>query len=145
MSGGPLAHPPRTGANDPPCRCVCFATGRTRGRPTWSLPEDVDVTQPLIRRGAAALASIGALLAAPALAAQAPDSAAFVTRLGNDTLAVERVVRTPRRVEAEVLLRTPRATITRYALELDERGELRRFEAVTRDAGADAGAAPTRR
>lgn len=104
------------------------------------------MTPAQIRRGAAALASLGVLLTAPALAAQqAPDSAAFVTRLGNDTLAVERVVRSPRRVEAEVLLRTPRATVTRYALELDERGEMQRFEAVSHDAGAAAGAAATRR
>lgn len=87
---------------------------------------------------AAILASTTIGLALPA-AAQAPraDSAAFVTRLGNDTLAVERVVRTPGRVEAEVLLRTPTSSVTRYVLELDDAGNLRRYEATTRRPGSD--------
>ena len=36
-----------------------------------------------------------------------PNNAAFVTLLGNDTLAVEQFVRTPTRMEADVVLRTP--------------------------------------
>lgn len=79
--------------------------------------------------GAAALVAAGS----SALAAQAPDSAAYVTRLGNDTLAVERIVATPGRVEAEVLLRAPRTTLTRYVLELAPDGMLRRLESATLD------------
>ena len=62
--------------------------------------------------------------------------------LGNDTLAVERVVRTPGRVEAEVLLRTPQSSVTRYVLELDQAGNLRRYEATTRRPGLPARIAP---
>ena len=60
-----------------------------------------------------------------------PDSASFVTRLGADTLVIERFVRTDRRVDAEVVLRAPRTTRTRYVLELDSTGALVRMEALT--------------
>jgi hypothetical protein len=63
----------------------------------------------------------------------AVDSASFVTRLGVDTVAVERVIYAPRRVEADVLLRVPATTRTRYALDLSPAGELTRLEAVTTD------------
>jgi hypothetical protein len=81
----------------------------------------------------------GATVARP----DAADSASFVTRLGVDTVAVERVVYAPRRVEADVLLRMPVTTRTRYALDLSPAGELTRLEAVTTDPRA--GGAPTRR
>jgi hypothetical protein len=58
------------------------------------------------------------------------DSAVFVTRLGVDTVAVERVVYTPRRVEADVLLRVPTTTRTRYTLDLSPAGELTRLEST---------------
>ncbi|MDQ3996414.1 MAG: DUF2911 domain-containing protein [Gemmatimonadota bacterium] len=64
-------------------------------------------------------------------AAGTTDSASFVTRLGVDTVAIERVVYAPQRVEAEVLLRVPATTRTRYVLELSPAGELTRLEAVT--------------
>jgi hypothetical protein len=74
----------------------------------------------------------------PVAAAQTrPDTAAFVTRLGTDTLAVERFVRTPRRIDAEVVLRIPRTTRTQYVLELSERGEMVRMESVRRAGGGD--------
>lgn len=98
----------------------------------------------LLRRPLAA----ALLLAAPAAAgaqAQAPaDSAVLVTRLGVDTLALERFVRTPRRVEAQVVLRTPRTSITRYVMMLDEQGNMTRLESSTRDPLAPADARPTR-
>src|SRR5512134_608881 len=59
-----------------------------------------------------------------------PDSAAFVTRLGADTLVLERFVRTPLRMEAEVVLRVPRTNRTRYVLELSPTGALVRMEAL---------------
>lgn len=67
-----------------------------------------------------------ALLAAlpTVAAAQAPDSAAFVTRLGADTLAVERFVRTAAGLEAEVLLRAPQTSRTRYTQDLGPTAEL---------------------
>ena len=101
---------------------------------------------PATRLAAApALAATLLLAGGRALAAQTPDSAAYVTRLGDDTLAVERFVRTPTRVEAEVLLRAPRTTVTRYVLELDDAGGMRRLESVTRDPRAAADAPPARR
>ncbi len=59
------------------------------------------------------------------------DSASFVTRLGNDTLAVERFRRSGRTVEADVVLRVPRTTQTRYVLELSPTGDLVRLESMT--------------
>jgi hypothetical protein len=72
------------------------------------------------------------------------DSAVFVTRLGSDTLVIERVIRSPRRVEAEVAMRVPRTTRTMYVLELSPTGSLERMEAVTFDTSAG-GAKPARR
>ena len=60
----------------------------------------------------------------------------FVTRLGADTLAVERFVRTPTGIEATVALRVPQTTLTTYRLDLDDAGGLRRYEATTRPPGS---------
>jgi hypothetical protein len=84
----------------------------------------------------------------PAVSAQgtkaALDSAVFVTRLGADTLVVERVVRSPQRVEAEVAMRVPRTSRTVYVLELSPSGMLERMEATTFDT-TGGGAKPARR
>ncbi|HJR62596.1 MAG TPA: DUF2911 domain-containing protein [Gemmatimonadaceae bacterium] len=69
-------------------------------------------------------------LGAQSTASARPDSAAFVTRLGDDTLAVERVVFTPQRVEADVVLRVPSTTRTKYVLELSPSGQMTKMEAV---------------
>jgi Protein of unknown function (DUF2911) len=78
------------------------------------------------RRAARALPLLAAF-AAPAAAQQA-DSAALVTVLGRDTLALERWVRTPTRVTAEAVVRSPRTTLRRYVLDLGPDGRMRRFE-----------------
>lgn len=70
---------------------------------------------------------------------------AFVTLLGTDTLAVERFTRTPAGMEATVVLRAPRTTVTHYRLDLDPSGALQRYEATTRLPGDAPGAAPVRR
>lgn len=94
-----------------------------------------------IARGLPALAAI----IAPALAlAQQADSAVFVTRLGADTLVIERVVRLPQRVHAEVAMRVPRTTRTTYVLELSPAGALQRLEATTFDT-TGGGSRPARR
>jgi hypothetical protein len=90
---------------------------------------------------ASTTAEIGGAVASPAARV---DSAAFVTRLGVDTVAVERVVYAPRRVEADVVLRVPATRRTRYALDLSSAGELVRLEAVTTDPRAPTGT-PARR
>jgi hypothetical protein len=87
------------------------------------------------------------LVAAPASArAQQTDSATFVTRLGADTLVVERVVRTPSALRAEVVMRTPRTERTVTALTLGADGNVQRWESITH--GVNAGgiaAGPERR
>ena len=87
--------------------------------------------------------SSGAQGTARSVAPAAADSAAYVTRLGNDTLAVERFVRAGGHVEADVVLRSPRTTRTRYVLELSPAGELARMTAT--EIGARAADAAVRR
>lgn len=84
-----------------------------------------------------ALLLCGGLLLTPgSAAAQSADSSAFVTRLGNDTLVVERFTRSSTRLEADVVLRVPRTTRIRYVLELTS-GEMTRLETVTRGGRRD--------
>ena len=73
-----------------------------------------------------------------------PNRAAFVTRLGNDTLVVEQFVRTPTRMEADVVIRTPRTTVRHYVFEMDETGAMQRFEATVHNPADSAGAPPIR-
>ena len=70
--------------------------------------------------------------------AQDAETAAFITLLGNDTLAVERFEVTPSGLTAEVVLRTPQTTYRRYDIRFDDQGGLERFESVIHDGGADA-------
>jgi hypothetical protein len=90
------------------------------------------------RFSSTSLLTIAAITAMPLVSsaqAPAPDSAGYVTRLGTDTLAIERFVLTPERVEAEVLLRIPTTKRTTYVLELAPVGTMRRFESITYDPG----------
>ena len=59
-----------------------------------------------------------------------PDTAAFVTTLGSDTLAVERFVHTAEGMTATVALRAPRTTLATYSLALNSDGGLESYEAV---------------
>src|SRR5688500_2739554 len=72
-------------------------------------------------------AFLAALLAAAPAAAQV-DSAALVTVLGRDTLALERWVRTPEGITAEAVVRSPRTTFRRYTVELASEGRIQRYE-----------------
>src|SRR5690606_19112590 len=67
-----------------------------------------------------------------------PDSAAFVTRLGNDTLVVERFVRSADRMEADVILRAPRTVRTTYVVEFTPEGAISRMESESTRPGDDA-------
>ncbi|HEX8696774.1 MAG TPA: DUF2911 domain-containing protein [Longimicrobium sp.] len=82
------------------------------------------------------LALLAAAAPARAAAQQAADSAALVTVLGADTLALERWVRAGDRVTADVVVRSPRTTLRRYLLELGPDGAMRRFEERTFDPAA---------
>lgn len=71
-----------------------------------------------------------------ALTVQQVDSAAFVTLLGDDTLAVERFVWTPDGIEAETLLRSPQTRVGKYMLEMDDQGQLVRYSGSVWQGGA---------
>lgn len=62
--------------------------------------------------------------------AQRPDSLAFVARLGVDTVAIERIVRTPTMLEADVVIRSPRTTLFRHRMTMTPDGHLLRLEAT---------------
>ncbi|HEX8275845.1 MAG TPA: DUF2911 domain-containing protein [Longimicrobiaceae bacterium] len=98
---------------------------------------------PRLRGGTgAAVLLLASLAAAGPAAAQAarPDSAALVTVLGRDTIALERWVRTGNRIEAEALVRSPSTSLRRYTLELTPSGAMRRFEERVLDPAAPGGA-----
>jgi len=67
--------------------------------------------------------TVGAL-AAPAAA----QSGAFVTRIGRDTLAVERYQRTANRLDGELVIRAPRTQHRIYAATLGPNGAVQRFD-----------------
>ncbi len=67
-----------------------------------------------------------------------PNNGAFVTTLGDDTLAVEQFERTPAKMTAQVVLRTPAATKREYVLELDETGALQRYLTIISDPSSPA-------
>lgn len=61
------------------------------------------------------------------LSAQSADSAAFIVRLGQDTTAVERYVRTADRIEAISVSRSPRTSVQRLTIWLAEDGSVARY------------------
>ena len=63
------------------------------------------------------------LIPAP-LAAQSADSAAFIIRLGTDTTAVERYVRTDRALHAEAVSRSPSTMLHRLSMTFGEDGRV---------------------
>lgn len=78
---------------------------------------------------------IGFMLLASAAPAQAqrPDSLAFVARLGVDTVAMERIVRTATTLDADVVIRSPRTTLFRHRMMMTAGGHLQRLEATVLD------------
>src|SRR6185503_16089007 len=76
------------------------------------------------RRETMTFAVIGlALLLTPA---SRQDTAWYVSRIGRDTVAIERVVRTPGRIEGVLVTRTPRTGVMAYWAELDADGRITR-------------------
>ena len=73
-------------------------------------------------------AVLATIILAGAAEAQAPDSGAFVVRLGDDTLVMERYVRSGDRVQAQALIRSPATVLRTYDLRLNSAGGIRRFE-----------------
>lgn len=83
-----------------------------------------------------------ALLAAGEAAAQAPATAYIVTRLGTDTVAIERYTRTNDKLEGDLLLRYPRVRTIHYLADLGPGGEIRSMTTASRRPNADPKAPP---
>jgi len=78
------------------------------------------------------------LLAVEALAAPAAaQSGAFVTRIGRDTLAVERYQRTANRLDGELVIRAPRTQHRIYAATLGPNGTVQRFDLTIHNLSGD--------
>lgn len=75
------------------------------------------------------------LLGCQSTAGDVQDSrdAAFITLLGDDTLAVERFRYTDEGLVADVMLRTPRTTLHHYEILFDDADRLVSYEAVARN------------
>ncbi|MEO8579705.1 MAG: DUF2911 domain-containing protein [Gemmatimonadales bacterium] len=83
------------------------------------------------------------LFAAGSLAAQAPAPPAYiVTRLGADTVAIERYTRTPGKLEGDLVLRNPRVRTIHYVADLGSRGEIKSMTASVRRPSTDPNAPP---
>ena len=83
-----------------------------------------------------------AMLLPLALAGQLPERGAFIVRLGNDTVAVERFTRTRTRLEDDVVSRSPRTTLIHYVATLGPTGRITRFEAAMYPAATGLAGAP---
>jgi hypothetical protein len=66
----------------------------------------------------------------------AADSGAFLTTLGNDTLAIERFVIRGNTLDAEAVVRTPRTTLYDLHMEWTNEGRLSSYQLRQRPAGA---------
>jgi hypothetical protein len=82
------------------------------------------------------------LLTAGSLAAQSPSPAYIVTRLGVDTVAIERYTRSNGKLEGDLVLRYPRTRTFHYVAELGSRGEVKSLTATIQRPGADPAAPP---
>lgn len=76
-----------------------------------------------------------ALLLLPAVAGaqMRADTSSLTARLGVDTISVERIVRTPTGIEAELVTRSPRTTLQRHVATLDATGMLTALEVMQLD------------
>jgi hypothetical protein len=81
-------------------------------------------------------------LAASSLGAQSPATAYIVTRLGVDTVGIERYTRTNKTLEGDLVLRYPRVRVFHYVADLGPRGEIKSLTTVVRRPGAEASVAP---
>lgn len=98
---------------------------------------------PVVR--SAARIALAALVLAPSASAPAhaqgkAERGAFVVRLGNDTIAIERFTRTATRLEGDIVARTPRSSLVHYTAALGPTGSVTRFQLASRPlAGRGAG------
>ena len=83
------------------------------------------------------------LLAPFVAAAQSPSY--IITRLGTDTVAVERYTRTPKKLEGDLVLRYPRVRTLHYVADLSPTGAIKSITTTVVRAAAAAGSPPTLR
>ncbi len=74
------------------------------------------------------LFALAAFVSAGRLPAQSPSTAGFVTRLGNDTIAVERYTFDGHHLEGRGVVRTPSVTLWSYSATLAPSSQLARFQ-----------------
>ena len=86
-------------------------------------------------------AALLTLVAAP-LAAQSSPPAYIVTRLGVDTVAIERYTRTNEKLEGDLVLRHPRVRTIHYVADLSPRGQITTLTTSIRRPGTDPNAPP---
>ena len=90
---------------------------------------------------APSLAALLAIVATP-LAAQNLVSGAFVTRLGTDTLSVERYTRSTDKLVGDILMRNPRSRVIHYVADLGANGVIKAMTINVRRVGSDSTAPP---
>ena len=82
-----------------------------------------------------ALAGAFVAVTSGASAQASSDTTSLTARLGVDTVAVERIVRTPSSVDAEIVIRVPQTTLQRHKAEFDSQGMLSRLEVTVINPG----------
>jgi len=82
------------------------------------------------------------LLASASLAAQTPATAYIVTRLGVDTVAIERYTRTGDKLEGDLVLRHPRVRTIHYIADLGPQGQIRSLTTAVRRPSTDPNGPP---
>jgi hypothetical protein len=81
-------------------------------------------------------------LASTSVGAQAPATAYLVTRLGVDTVGIERYTRTSDKLEGDIVLRYPRVRTFHYVADLGPNGEIKNLTTLVTRPGADANTPP---
>lgn len=76
-------------------------------------------------------------LIAGSLTAQSPAPTYIVTRLGVDTVAIERYTRSNGKLEGDQVLKFPRIRVIHYVADLGPRGEVKSLTIVSRRPGTD--------
>jgi hypothetical protein len=82
----------------------------------------------LVAGPAIAAASLAASVAVSLTAQGGTTTQYFVARLGRDTVALERVTRSPTTIQSDLFLTTPRTRRIHYTATLDANGRVSRFE-----------------
>jgi hypothetical protein len=87
-------------------------------------------------------ASLALIILAAPLAAQNSTPAYIVTRLGTDTVAIERYTRSSNKLEGDLLLRYPRVRTYHYIADLGPRGEIKSLTTTVRRPSTDPNGPP---